>query len=96
MLHDNKNCCIFAPHLSKMQNISALGGANIIKMWQTIIISIGILLFCLVFLAIKILIKKDGRFPNTHVSNNKAMRERGIHCVQTQDWEERNHKGLYD
>ncbi|MBP5715936.1 MAG: hypothetical protein J6W69_02345 [Bacteroidales bacterium] len=42
------------------------------------------------------LIKKDGRFPQTHVSQNRAMRERGIHCVQTQDWQERHSKGLYD
>lgn len=65
-------------------------------MWQTIIISVGILLISFVFLAITLLIKKNGRFPNTHVSGNKAMRDRGIHCVQTQDWEDRNRKGLYD
>ena len=65
-------------------------------MWQTIIISVGILLFSFVFLAIKVLIRKNGRFPDTHVSKNKAMRDRGIHCVQTQDWEDRNRKGLYD
>lgn len=65
-------------------------------MWQTIIISVGILLISFVFLAITMLIKKDGRFPDTHVSKNRAMRERGIHCVQTQDWQERHRKGLYD
>ena len=28
-----------------------------------------------------------GKFPNSHVSGNKAMRERGIGCVQSQDRE---------
>ena len=36
-------------------------------------------------LAIKVIIKKNGRFPNTHVGGNKAMRQRGIKCVQSQD-----------
>nr|VTZ54960.1 hypothetical protein [uncultured bacterium]VTZ54977.1 hypothetical protein [uncultured bacterium]VTZ55026.1 hypothetical protein [uncultured bacterium]VTZ55202.1 hypothetical protein [uncultured bacterium]VTZ55278.1 hypothetical protein [uncultured bacterium] len=35
----------------------------------------------------KILFKKNGRFPNTHVSGSKAMRKRGIGCVQSQDRE---------
>jgi len=65
-------------------------------MWQTIIISVGILLFCFVFLAIGMIISKKRTFPKTHVSQNKALREKGIHCVQTQDYEERHRKKLYD
>ena len=38
---------------------------------------------------------KNGTFPKTHVSQSKAMRDRGIHCVQTQDYEERHKQGLY-
>lgn len=30
---------------------------------------------------------KGGKFPNGHVSGNKAMRDRGIGCVQSQDRE---------
>ena len=37
--------------------------------------------------------KKNGRFPNTHVSSSKAMRDRGIRCVQSQDFEMRHKKG---
>lgn len=29
--------------------------------------------------------QENGRFPNTHVSGSKAMRKRGIGCVQSQD-----------
>ncbi|MBR5069693.1 MAG: hypothetical protein IKX25_09885 [Bacteroidales bacterium] len=64
-------------------------------MWQTILISIGILLISFVFLAIKVLFVKNGTFPKTHVSQSKALREKGIHCVQTQDYEERLKQGLY-
>ena len=71
-------------------------GAKIRKMWQTFIISVGILLISFVFLAIKVLFVKNGTFPKTHVSQSKAMRDRGIHCVQTQDYEERHRKGLYN
>ena len=38
-----------------------------------------------VLLSITIIIKKNGRFPNTHVGGSKAMRKRGIKCVQSQD-----------
>jgi hypothetical protein len=71
-------------------------GAKIQKMWQTILISVGILLISFVFLAIKVLFVKNGSFPKTHVSQSKAMRDKGIHCVQTQDYEDRHKKGLYD
>jgi len=37
------------------------------------------------FLCISILFKKNGRFPNSHVSSSKAMRDRGVTCAQSQD-----------
>ncbi len=49
-------------------------------LFSLIIIGIGMLFFC-----VKILLKKNGRFPNTHVSGSKEMRKRGIGCVQSQD-----------
>ena len=39
-------------------------------------------------LSIKIILKKKGQFPNTHISGNKALRNRGITCVQSQDRQE--------
>ena len=39
----------------------------------------------MVLMAVTILIKKNGRFPNTHVGGNKEMRKRGIKCVEAQD-----------
>ena len=47
-------------------------------------------------LAITIIIKKNGRFPNTHVSGTKALRKRGIKCAQSQDRDARkeNHMAI--
>jgi hypothetical protein len=36
-------------------------------------------------MAITILVKKGGKFPNTHVSGNKYLKRNGIYCSQTQD-----------
>lgn len=63
-------------------------------MIETIIITMLIVAICIAFLAIKIIFKKNGRFPNTHISGNKAMRQRGIRCVQSQDREARAPKRI--
>jgi hypothetical protein len=36
-------------------------------------------------LGIRILLKAGGRFPDTHISQNKEMRKRGITCAQHND-----------
>ena len=58
---------------------------KVIEMLKTILITMLIVAICIALLSIKMLLKKNGRFPNTHVSGSKAMRERGIGCVQSQD-----------
>ena len=58
-------------------------------MLKTILITMLIVAICIALLSVKILLKQNGRFPNTHVSGRKAMRERGIGCVQSQDREAR-------
>lgn len=63
-------------------------------MIETLAITMLIVAICLALLAIKIILKKNGRFPNTHVSGNKAMRQRGIGCVQSQDREARMPKRI--
>ena len=63
-------------------------------MLKLLIISILILAFCIAFMSITLLVKKNGRFPNTHVSGNKALRDKGITCVQSQDYAARHRKTL--
>lgn len=58
-----------------------------IEMLKIILATLLIVAICIVLLSVKILFKKNGRFPNTHVSGSKAMRKRGIGCVQSQDRE---------
>lgn len=36
-------------------------------------------------MAITMLVKKGGKFPNTHVSGNKYLKQNGVYCSQTQD-----------
>ena len=50
-------------------------------MLKTLLITLLIVAICIALLSVKILFKKNGRFPNTHVSGSKAMRKRGIGCA---------------
>lgn len=61
-------------------------------MLKLLLLTAIILAFCIAFMAVTILTKKNGRFPNSHVSGSKAMRERGISCVQSQDFAARHRK----
>ena len=45
-------------------------------------------------LAVGIIFKKNGRFPNPHVGGNRAMRERGISCHTSQHKEAQSHQNL--
>lgn len=54
-------------------------------MFKTIILALLIIAISFVLLAITIIIKKNGRFPNIHIGGNKEMRKRGIKCAQSQD-----------
>jgi len=56
-------------------------------MLETIYLTAIIVGICVFLLGIGIIFKK--KFPNTHVSGNKALRKKGIGCVQSQDREAR-------
>lgn len=58
-------------------------------MLQTLLITSLIVGFCVVMLGVKVFFVKGGKFPNSHVSGSKAMRDRGIGCAQSQDREAR-------
>lgn len=50
----------------------------------------------MIFLCVNILFKKNGQFPNTHISGNKALTDRGITCAQSQDAQAVSRKNLYE
>lgn len=56
-------------------------------MLYCVLITLLIVAISVLLLGVKVFFVKGGRFPNGHVSGNKAMRERGIGCVQSQDRE---------
>lgn len=58
-------------------------------MFELILFTAIIIAICVVFFCINIVLKKKGEFPKSHVSSNKALRDRGINCVQSQDREAR-------
>ncbi len=59
-------------------------------MLKTFLLCVVIIGLCIVMLSVRILLKKNGQFVKTHVSQSKAMRERGIGCVQGQDFAARH------
>ena len=63
-------------------------------MIKVFLLTTAFVAICMVLLAITILIKKNGRFPNIHVGGNKEMRKRGIKCVQSQDRDARKHNPM--
>lgn len=55
---------------------------------KVVLLAVGLLGIGLAGMAITILTRKGGKFPNTHVSGNKYLKSQGIYCSQTQDRQE--------
>ncbi len=52
---------------------------------KIILLAVALVAIALLGLATQILLKKGGKFPNTHVGGNKHLKRQGVHCYQTQD-----------
>ena len=52
---------------------------------KVILLAVALVSIALLGLATQILLKKGGKFPNTHVGGNKYLKKQGIACAQTQD-----------
>lgn len=50
-----------------------------------ILLAVVLMAVAIAGMAITILIKKGGKFPNTHVSGNRYLKRQNIYCAQTQD-----------
>jgi hypothetical protein len=59
-------------------------------MLKLFLFSAAIIALCIGLLSVQILLKKNGQFVKTHVSQSKEMRKRGIGCVQSQDFAARH------
>lgn len=63
-------------------------------MLKLFIITIAFVGLAVLLLSVRLLLKKNGRFVKTHVGQSKAMRDRGVTCVQSQDFAAR-HRSPY-
>ncbi|GAB1454286.1 hypothetical protein MASR2M47_43420 [Draconibacterium sp.] len=52
---------------------------------KVILLAIALLGIAMAGMALNILVKKGGKFPNSHISGNKFLKQNGIYCAQTQD-----------
>lgn len=57
-----------------------------LKLSLILVIFLG---FAMVLLCIRIILEPKGKFGSEHIGQSKAMRKRGIHCVQSMDRIER-------
>jgi hypothetical protein len=55
------------------------------ELLKVILLAIALFSIGMLGMAITILVKKGGKFPNTHVSGNKHLQKNGVYCAQTQD-----------
>lgn len=62
----------------------------------TLLLAIIILIICVLLLGIRVFFIKGGKFPETHVTGNKALGKKGITCSKSQDQMERSRKNLFD
>lgn len=57
--------------------------------WKVLLLSVGLMAVVAFLMSIRVLFKKNGRFPNLHIGSNKEMVKRGITCATSQDREAR-------
>ncbi|MBP5770501.1 MAG: hypothetical protein J6W75_03965 [Bacteroidaceae bacterium] len=59
-------------------------------MFKLLLLTAGIVSIAIMLLSLKLFIKGDSKGPMTHIGASKAMRDRGIHCVESMDAIERH------
>lgn len=52
---------------------------------KIVLITIAFISTAILALSIRIVLVKDGKFPETHISRNKEMKKKGIQCVKGMD-----------
>ena len=60
---------------------------------KTVLLAVLLLAVGVAAMAITILVKKDGKFPDGEISHNKELRRRGIVCAKEEElrlWRKRN------
>ncbi len=52
---------------------------------KIVLITIALVSTAILALSIRIVLVKDGKFPETHISKNPEMKKKGILCVKGMD-----------
>ena len=52
---------------------------------KEILIVIGIIAAAMLLLCVRVVIRKNGKFSSQHISENKRIKQDGIHCATSQD-----------
>ena len=74
---------------------TTFAATKLIKMIETLLITVLIIAICITLLCVKVIFKKNGKFSSQHIHDSKAMKDRGIHCVMDQDRGARKRGGAY-
>ncbi len=51
-----------------------------------LLLTLAIVCLAVLLLGVKVFFVKGGRFPNTHIHDNKEMRKRGITCAKDKEF----------
>ena len=54
-------------------------------MLKVALLTVGIVAISIALLCVKLIVLPNGKFASSHISDNKEMRKRDIHCVQSMD-----------
>ena len=65
-------------------------------MIQILIITSFLVAICVLLLGVRVFFTKNGKFPNTHVGGNEALKEKGITCMKSQDQKAHSKKNIFE
>ena len=74
---------------------TTFAATKLIKMIETLLITVLIIAICMALFCVKLIFKKNGKFSSQHVHDNPGLRKQGIHCVVDQDLEAREANKAY-
>jgi hypothetical protein len=60
---------------------------------KILLLATGFIGIAILGFALNMLVKKNGRFPETSISKNKALRDKGITCVKHDELKSCGHTG---
>ncbi len=58
-------------------------------MWQILLFTIGFLALAILLLGVRVFFVKGGKFPSSHISDSKPLKDKGITCAVSTDARDR-------